>query len=76
MVAQIAKNLPAMQEPGFNFWVSKIPWRRERLPTPVILSGEFHSQTSLVGFSPWGCKESDMTERLTHTYGLTMIVLI
>ena len=57
MVAQMVKNLPAMQETGFDPWVGKIPWRRERLPTPVIWSGEFHGL-----YSPWGCKESDMTE--------------
>ena len=27
---------------GFNPWVGKIPWRKERLPTPVFLPGEFH----------------------------------
>ena len=32
---------------------------------------EFHGQRSLVGYSLWGCKESDMTERLTLTYGKT-----
>ena len=41
------------------------PWRRERQPTPVFLPGEFHGQRSLVGYSPWGCKESDTTKRLT-----------
>ena len=35
------------------------------LPTPVFLPGEFHGQRSLVGYSPWGRKESDTTERLT-----------
>ena len=33
---------------------------------PVFLPGEFHGQRSLVGYSPWGCKELDMTEQLTH----------
>ena len=42
-----------------------ISWRRVWFPTPVFLSGEFHGQTSLVGYSPWACKESDMTEKLT-----------
>ena len=32
---------------------------------PVFLPGEFHGQRSLVGYSPWGCKELDMTEQLT-----------
>ena len=44
--------------------IRKISWRRAWQITPVILSGESHGQRSLVGYSPWGCKESDMTERL------------
>ena len=36
--------------------------------TPVFLHGESHGQRSLVGYSPWGRKESDTTERLTHTH--------
>ena len=43
-------------------WVGKIPWRREWLPTPVFLPGEFHAQRSLLGYSPWNHKESDTTE--------------
>ena len=46
----------------FNPWVRKIPWRRAWTPTPVFLFGEFHGQRNLVGYSPWGHKESDMTE--------------
>ena len=38
----------------------------ERLPTPVFLSGELHG-CSLAGYSPWGRKESDTTERLTQS---------
>ena len=42
LVAQLVKNLPAMWErPGFNPWVGKIPWGRERLPTPGFWPGEF-----------------------------------
>ena len=41
------------------------PLEMERLPIPVFLPGEFHGQRRLVGYSPWGCKESDMTERLS-----------
>ena len=44
---------------GFDPWVGKIPWRRERLPTPVLWPGESHGL-----YSPWGHKESDTTERL------------
>ena len=36
--------------------------------TPVILPGEFHGQRSFTGYSLWGHKESDTTERLTHTH--------
>ena len=50
--------------PGFDPWVRKISWRKEWLPTPVFLSGEFRRQRSLVGYSPWSHKESDMTEWL------------
>ena len=56
LVAQLVKNPPAMQET----WVGKIPWRRERLPTPVYWPGEFHGL-----YCPLGCKESDTTERLS-----------
>ena len=63
LVIQLVKNLPAMWET----WVWSLgwedPWRRERLPTPVFWLGEFHEL-----YSPWGCKESDMTEQLSlHT---------
>ena len=52
---------------GLDPWVRKIRWRRAWKPTPVFLPGESHGQRSLVGYSPWGHKESDMTEQLTHT---------
>ena len=47
---------------GFYPWVGKIPWRRKWQPTPVSLPGKFHGQRSLVAYSPWGRKESNMTE--------------
>ena len=49
----------------FNPWVRKIPWRRAWQPIPVCLPGESHGQRGLVVYSPQGCKESDMTERLS-----------
>ena len=55
---------------GFDPWVGKIPWRRELQPTPVFLPGESHGQRSLVGYSPWGCKELDKTEVTQHTGSL------
>ena len=60
LVAQLVKNLPAVQEIWVQSWVGKIPWRRERLPTPAFWPGEFHGL-----YSPWGHKESDMTEGLS-----------
>jgi len=55
-----------VQEPQemsrFDLWVEKIPWRRAWQPIPVFLPGEFHRQRSMVGYSPEGHKESDMTE--------------
>ena len=47
-------------------WVGKTPWRRKWQPTPVFLPGKSHGQRSLAGYGPWGCKESDTTER-QHT---------
>ena len=48
----------------FNPWVGKIPWRRAWQPALVFLPGESHGQRSLVGYNPWGCKESDTTETI------------
>ena len=56
----------------FDPWVRKIPWRREWQPTPVFLPGESHRQRSLVGYSPWICIESDMTEQLTLSLQYTV----
>ena len=58
LMAQLVKNHLQCGRPGFNPWVGKIPWRRERLPTPVFWPGEFYGL-----YSPWGCKESDTSER-------------
>ena len=72
LVAQMVKNLPVMQEFGsLDPWIRKITWRRQWLPTPILLAGEFHGQRSLVGYSTWGCKESDMTELFNHMKSLT-----
>ena len=46
---------------GLHPWVGKIPWRREWQPTPVFLPRKFHGHRSLVGYSPWGHREPDMT---------------
>ena len=61
----MVKNLSLQcRRAGFDSWVGKIPCRREWLPTPVFLPSEFHGQRILAGYSPWGHKESDMTEQL------------
>ena len=64
LVAQMVKRLPACGRPGFDPWVGKISWRRKWQPTPVFLPGESHGRRSMVGYSPWGCKESYTTEQL------------
>ena len=71
LVAQTEKNPPAMQETQVQPLGGEDPLKIEWLPTPVFLPGEFHGQRSLEnskdrgtwgGYSPWGCKEWDMTE--------------
>ena len=60
LVAQMVKNLSAMQRPGFYPWVGKIPWRRAWQPTLVFLAGEF----------PWleelGGLQSMVSQRVGH----------
>ena len=51
--------------------VGKIPWRRERLPTPVFWPGEFHGL-----YRPWGRKESDTTERLSLSLHFTSAFML
>ena len=53
-MAQMVKNLPVMQKPGFDSWVRKIPQRRKWQPTPVFLRGKSYGQRTLAGYSPWG----------------------
>ena len=62
LVAQIVKNSPAAQETQVSPCTGMIPWRREWQPTLAFLPGEFHWQRNLVGYSPWGLKQSDTTE--------------
>ena len=70
-MAQLGKNHLQSGRPGFDHWVGKISWRRERLPTPVFWPREFYGL-----YSPWGRKESYMTERLWHSlfWGQCMIL--
>ena len=67
-VALVVKNpLPVLERhkgSRFDPGVGKILWKRAWQPTPVFLPGKFHEQRSLAGYSPWGCEESDTTEKL------------
>ena len=60
-VAQLVNNLSPVQET--QGWED--PQRKEQQPTPIFLPGESHGRRSLVGYSPWGHKESDTTEQRT-----------
>ena len=64
--AQLVKNPPTMQETPVDSWVRKIHWRRERLPTPVLWTGEF---------SPWSRKELGRTERLSLSLPFPVVTL-
>ena len=66
-VALVVKNLPPnagdIRDTDSIPGSGRFPWRRARQPTPVFLPGESCGERSLLeGYSPWGCKESDMTE--------------
>ena len=50
-----------------------LSWRRKWQPTPVFLPGRSHGRRSLVGYSPWGCEESDTSERLHFDFSLSYI---
>ena len=52
-------------DPGSIPGSGRFPWRKKWQPTPIFLPGESHGQWSLMGYSPWDCKESDMTEQLS-----------
>ena len=67
-IAQMEKNLPAMQEIWVQSLGQEIPLEQEMATHSSILAWEFHGQKSLVGYSPWGPKELDMTKQLTHTH--------
>ena len=75
----VIKNLPANagdMRCGFDSWVGKIPWRRAQNRSPVFLPGESHGQRSLGGYSPWGHKESDVTEHNTQAAAYAACLLL
>ena len=67
---RVVKNLPANAEctrdAGSTPWVGKMPWRRKWQPVQYSVPRKSHGQRSLVGYSPWGHTESDMTEQHAH----------
>ena len=64
--SSVGKDHLQCRKPRFDTWVGKIPWRRDRLPTPVFSLEKSYAQRSLVGYSSLGCKESDMTKHTTQ----------
>ena len=67
-MALTVKHLSAVQETQVPSLGLEDPCSRGMAATPVFLAGEFHGQRSLVGYSPWGRKESDTTDQLTHIH--------
>ena len=65
MVKKLPANAGDIRGAGSIPESGKIPWRRAWQATPVFLPGESHGQRTLVGCSPWGHKESDMTDELS-----------
>ena len=66
LMAQRVKNPAAMQRTQVRSLGREDPLEKG-MATPVFLPGGSHGQRILAGYSPWGCKESDMTEQLIHT---------
>ena len=53
---------------GFNLCAGKIPWRRKWQSTPALLPGKSHGRRSLIGYSPWGRKESTLLSDFTSLH--------
>ena len=75
LVAQMVKNLPAMQETWVQPLVREDPLEKGMAIQSAFLPGESHGQRSLAGYSPWGLKKLDMTEQQTHTCFMDLIYL-
>ena len=58
----MVKHLPGMWETQIRSQGQEYPLEKKMATTPVLLPGKFHGRRSLVGYSPWGHKESDTTE--------------
>ena len=69
LVAQMVKNLPEMQETQvWSLGWKDPPGEGYGNPLQYSVSGNSHGQRSLVGYSPWGSKQSDTTEWLTFCF--------
>ena len=53
-------------DPASTSGLGRFPWRRKWQSTPVFLPGEINGQRSLADYSPWVCRGSDTTEKLTQ----------
>ena len=74
LVAQTVKHLPAMRESWAQSLGQEDHLEKEMTThsrTLVLLPGKPHGLRSLVGYSPWDCKELDTTEATKHTYNNT-----
>ena len=69
-MTQVVKNLPAVEEIWGQYLGWGDPLEKGMATIPVFLPEEFHGQRSLLGYSAWGCKESDMTGQLTLSLSL------
>ena len=68
LMAHLVKNLPTMWEPWVLSLGQEDPWGRKWQPAPVLLPGKSHGWRSLVGYSPWNRKESDVTSDFTSLH--------
>ena len=66
LVAQTVKNLPVRLETQVQSLSQEYPLEEEMATHSSIFAGKSHGQRSLAGYGPWGHKESDTTEWLTH----------
>ena len=76
LVAQTVKNPPAAQETQAWSLGWEDPLEDMTAHSRIFLPGELHGQRNLADYSPWGCKESDTTKLLTHTYLQEKVVQI
>ena len=72
-MAPTVKNLLAMQKNCVDPWDRKIPGERNGYSLQYSWPGESHGQRSLPGYCPWGCKELDTTEQLSHSHSLPRV---